>query len=516
MKTILSGITVILLSISLNAPVFGKEQSKPTQIKKINVLEYHLPETLGTIKERHNGTNGATICYIQDAHCNFEAQNNNAQILKDLVKNYGFKLVAVEGSTGIIDTSPFAQFPDKDIKTEVATYFMKKGRITGPEYLSITTDLPFTIYGIENEDVYKENYDAFITTINLKDKIKNVLPSLERNTALLKQNIYSPELKEIDEHIEKYHNNTIQFLAYAQFLNRIATKKEIDLKLYPNFSNQNTASLLEKKIDFKKVDTQRGKLIDALSKKMNKGDITQLVSKSLSFRLGKIPAYDYYTYLKTLATKKEINMKHYKDLSYYIEYISILSNINTSKLIKECDALADAIKEKSFKNNDERTINTVSKNLYTLKNLFDLTLSPDDYDYFKNNKSQFNAQDILSIFNKYKYKYNLTLPSEKDLRVIDDNIAQAVHFYNAARKRDNILIDNTIKKMNNDGIDKAVLVTGGFHTDGIANILKEKGISYIIITPRITDMSSENPYLDVMLNKKTPFEELLMSSEPAK
>jgi hypothetical protein len=516
-RTILSAalITAALIGAS-TLPAQHAPAQRDTASNTLEVANYHIPENLATIKERHEGASGKTILYIQDAHCNFEAQSNNAKILEELVKNHGVKLVAVEGSTGLIDTAPFSQFPDKDIKTEVATYFMKKGRITGPEYLSITSDLKFMIWGIEDENAYKENYDAFVKTITAKDQNRKVLDQLGRGLEITKQNIFSAALKELDAKMNGYRNNTIPFLDYAKYLTAKARGAGIDLAGYPNFNQQNRALVLETAIDFKRVDQERGSCIDALSKKMGKDKLSELVTKSLSFRLGKIPAEDYYAFLKDTAQAAGIDFGKFKNLSQYTDYVALLKNIKAAELINECDRLADDIKEKLFKNDDERAVNRAAKDLVTLENLFELKLSPADFEYFEKNRARSSSTSLLDILNKYQSRFNLALPDRRDLEGIDNYIPTAEHFYRVAKKRDNILIQNTADKMQQENADRAVLVAGGFHTDGIADILRDKGFSYIVITPRITNPNAENPYLDVMLNKKTPFEELLMSSEPAK
>ncbi len=46
--------------------------------------------------------------------------------------------------------------------------------------------------------------------------------------------------------------------------------------------------------------------------------------------------------------------------------------------------------------------------------------------------------------------------------------------------------------MDEDSKDTAVLVAGGFHSDGIAEILRERGINYLTITPNISNYRFAN------------------------
>jgi len=96
---------------------------------------------------RSSANGGKLVIHIQDVHCNYEAQSNIAKILESLARRYGLSLVAVEGAEGAIDTSWFKAFPDEEVRKEVADYFMKRGEITGPEFLSITTGYPLRLFG---------------------------------------------------------------------------------------------------------------------------------------------------------------------------------------------------------------------------------------------------------------------------------------------------------------------------------------------------------------------------------
>jgi hypothetical protein len=477
--------------------------------RTFNLNEWHVPDTYGSIKEVYKGSSSKTVVYIQDAHCNFEAQQNNANILQDLVRNYGVHLVAVEGSTGIIDTTPFAQFPDKDIKTEVATYFMKKGRITGPEYLSITSDLSFRIFGIEDEKMYKINYDAFIKSLDLKTTAQAVISEFDKYASILKANLFTPELKEIDKVLADYKSNDMSFSGYADFLAASAASHSTDLAKYPNFVLQRKAKALEEETDFKAVDQERSSLIGRLEKAANKKQISDLVVKSLSFRMGKIGADEFYFFLRDLAAKSRIGISRYKNLSTYIDHLEVYSKIDTSALFIECDRLAEDIHQQLFKNPEQRQLASIIKELGFLTDLFELKLSSDDLLYYRSHKGDLNSSRFVSFFNQFTGQFGIPHLDRERFSTIDRDTAVIEDFYDAAKKRDTILVHNAVKKMESDAEELAVLVTGGFHTEGITDELKRLGYSYVVVTPRITDLAADNYYIDVMTNKKTPFEELL-------
>lgn len=66
-------------------------------------------------------------------------------------------------------------------------------------------------------------------------------------------------------------------------------------------------------------------------------------------------------------------------------------------------------------------------------------------------------------------------------------------YYSAAEERSHAMAHNLLTRM--DHIPGyTVLVTGGFHTKEIAQELKKKGISYVIITPRVQVLDQDEAY----------------------
>ena len=72
------------------------------------------------------------------------------------------------------------------------------------------------------------------------------------------------------------------------------------------------------------------------------------------------------------------------------------------------------------------------------------------------------------------------------------------HFYQVAQKREAAFVENALKEMEKESVKTAVLATGGFHTPGLTHFLREKGISYVVISPRITEAQNPDLYHSVL------------------
>ncbi|MCJ7646456.1 hypothetical protein MUO65_06110, partial [bacterium] len=51
---------------------------------------------------------------------------------------------------------------------------------------------------------------------------------------------------------------------------------------------------------------------------------------------------------------------------------------------------------------------------------------------------------------------------------------------------------NTISRMEKEGVKVAVLIAGGFHTPGITELLRERNISYVVVTPHLGENDSSD------------------------
>jgi len=74
-------------------------------------------------------------------------------------------------------------------------------------------------------------------------------------------------------------------------------------------------------------------------------------------------------------------------------------------------------------------------------------------------------------------------------------VSAAVDFYALALLRDEALFSHSLELRDLDKQSTTVIVAGGFHTAGLTHRLKEKGYSYVVITPRVKGSSKEGERL---------------------
>ena len=80
--------------------------------------------------------------------------------------------------------------------------------------------------------------------------------------------------------------------------------------------------------------------------------------------------------------------------------------------------------------------------------------------------------------------------------------AAAFDFYGYARQRESVFYEKIDAVMGRNASSKAVLITGGFHTDGMTDLFREHNISYGVLTPRLMEKSDEKMYRSAMLQNE--------------
>lgn len=112
---------------------FAPEVTLPYQAMLDQNLRMAIPRDLGKIEDLHFGK-GPAVFHIQTAHGHYEAQQQIRQILHHLNKNYGVKIVLVEGSAFKLNPEILNFFPD-DIKLtlKVNDALTKAALVKGPE-----------------------------------------------------------------------------------------------------------------------------------------------------------------------------------------------------------------------------------------------------------------------------------------------------------------------------------------------------------------------------------------------
>ncbi len=522
-KDTLSGKTKAKKSIYTQDKRDLAHRIKLSSLKDLSSI--YIPDSLGRVVEVYQATGDPStslgagkrqetsplVVHIQDLHTNAEAQFNEAGILEILIKDYGLSLVCSEGAEGEVDTSSVSSFPDPEVREKTARLFVDSGELTAEEYLSITKYPDLPIWGIEDKDIYFQNIIEFNKIMKFSPDAQVFIQQAKEALEGMKSEIYSKRLLEIDAKQTEYEEGELDTNEYLDYLYRLSESRTIR---YRNIDLLRETLEFEKGIDQQKIMEESQRLLvnlqEILSEKGSKYETEILLAKASLFKDQKISPFSFYSYLEELARRHlKDDLERYQDLLDFVAYLEKVNSLDSMKLFQEIEELTYETKDILSTNENQKLLTRSLRHIKFLENFFNLKVSNEELDYYLANRDGFKVNWFKSVITNLTNSTNLTDYIDYNPDLIDMRLPELEHFYEIARERDIAMIDNAVSEIEKRGIKVAALVSGGFHTRGITQLLKEKGYSYVVISPySSTDIDEEN-YHFLLSGKRRPISALI-------
>jgi len=529
LKKIISCITCLAFIVSsistdffsYNANANDAITINPNGVKHLSIETFQLPMNLGIVRDSWSSPNGNNnekdriVVHIQDAHCNYGCQKKISEIIEFLHKEYGFETVNLEGGAKDYDLSLFTDINDTSLREKAADHFVKAGLVNGAEYFTINNPEKTYLWGVEDADLYIDNLKIYRESFQYKGFIDEQINTLDRILAVLKGKIYSNDLLKFDNNYSRYKSGNLDFKDYLSYLISAAKDKGIDIKPFENISLLCETLAEEGSIDFKKANIERDMLIDQLRNKLSETALEEFVKKTLLFRSEQITLKEYYDYLSERAKFAGFSLDNFSELKKYMAYTAKYSSIDKMNIMSEIESLETKIKDALFENDSQKELSGLSKNLALLRNIFSLQLTKDDFKFYKSNESSFAVSHFLSFADKFKNVLEGSDKPKSDITRLDGYRKRMAKFFDYSFKRDEAFVRNmeyqTIEPEDvpdeneqNSGMERAIIVTGGFHTENLCEMFRGKGISYISIMPSFTNCDGyECPYFSILSGRKS-------------
>ncbi len=264
-----------------------------------SLFSIHLPQSFGTIQKVFRGSKDQTVIHIQDAHVNEEAQRNIASILGFLSQHYGVYPIYLEGASGELVHRPLSLYPEKTARELAADFFLRQGKLSGPEYYALTQCPECHLIGAEDKVLYEENRRSYLEAVKIKDKLQPVLSSLRTTLEKLSAYIFTAEFQRLRKMKDEFHASGNHFLPYLRFLYGM-TKKYNEAKRFPKvkalFRRQRINTDLFQEIE-KMEELLKEKLLqDHLQKELARGfEILETYEKIFHFSLTRKDAEFFYS-----------------------------------------------------------------------------------------------------------------------------------------------------------------------------------------------------------------------------
>ncbi|OVE76301.1 hypothetical protein BVX98_06260, partial [bacterium F11] len=412
------------------------------------------------------------IVYIQDVHGHLEAQKNIGSMILSVLEDHPKAVIGLEGAAGDILMEEVRQ-SNLEINKEVGSFFLNAGIITGGEYAGFAAKTSPTLFGVEDPDLYLRNVAAVHSALLQQKKKLAHLQKEERQHQAEKQDVYSTELMVLDQKWQSYHNGD---LGLGDYLTYITQQVKVPSS-YSHISLFLKTWALENSIHIHKADRERTHFLSLLIERLSKKELDTLLDNSVALRSGLIPYPDYYRFLKETAAKAGVSILKTPEFSRYVNYVIQADSIKPELLLSEVTQYEKDVWATLCKTSQQKQMHKTSLGLVLSKKLVQLTLTSHEWNEVKRNHKETHFGAFES-------------------------------FYEAAEERNSSLSSNLKRKVSQSNSNVAVVVAGGFHSEGLKKLISKKEATLLTVSPKLTEIDNTkgNDYLNVFTRDKTPLE----------
>ena len=509
------------------APGAGIEMAGQRELP--SYLSIDIPAELGTVDalyEAPAGANPQFILHIQNAHANYQAQMKIKQLLGYMNKKYGFKTIFVEGASEKLDPDYLRLFPDQERNLKLCDELAKQGELTGAELYMMEADKNIEALGIEQASLYKANYEALKIVFGAETDVTRFFKGFDTKLDRVASKTFTPETRELIADWKRFEQGRRDFMPFVKSLT-VKSKKILNVDLeslfaqvgWPQISRLLVIQQLEKEMNKAKGQEEQAKLINWLR---GKGVSKELLATLENFNEGSIAVGKSATevspreVLERLAAEagpKGFKFSDYPAFSLFAGYVTLRSELDPKVLFEEIEYLFTQMLDTLAKEPQQKALLALYRDGELLRKLLHLELNRTQW------RQAVAAKDRIAVPSLVSRLKDAVIASgdvavQKDQQVMpkafsgkmDELFTAGLEFYDFAHQREAIFYKQMQTAMTDRKITKAILITGGFHTDGMSDLFRENSISYGIVTPRLSEKSNENLYQKIMLqNENFPF-----------
>lgn len=466
---------------------------------------FRVDSAFAKIQETHQGRDGRFIIHLQDAHNNLSAQENLARTLEDLIARYGVTDVFVEGGTRDDSLDHLRPLAERSVRERVARKYLVGGEINAAEYVSIATDLPVKLWGVEDGRLYRDNLERYARLSAAREGVSAYLAQMKRRVERLERKLYPRDLYEFKQVLERFERREAGFSEYHGAIASRAALARLDLDTYPAFRSLGRLKTLEEKIDFAAADRQQRELVEAIQSRSGRmPDALREAAQTASKLGGDLTTpLAFYEGLLVEASAAGIDASSYPALSSYVEYLRQHARVDFVGLVDENDELIRRIWRSTLQEKDALRLWELSEHLALTEKLFSLEIAKPEFDRYARRRQdvRFETLVALAFVNRRLDEMDATADVLPYSDVVDQSREMAETFYRTNEARDAVFVEKTLARMSESGARAAILVTGGYHTPNLTRLFKERGLSYAVVMPYINGQTNRRRYEEILLSQ---------------
>lgn len=442
------------------------------------------------ISESTDNLSSTVVVNIQDLHCDYSVQKNIYSLIDELNKKYKINKIYVEGAYKNFDFELL-----KDInpmfKESLIEDLLKDSEITASEYYALKTNNENKLYAVEDKNVYLQNIERLKNILNNKEQNLQYLANIDKEIEYLRIKHLNNENEELSNIISDYENGDLEQYKYFKTLMDYSEKFDINPQNYKNMMSYLGLSDENNTINYGQLKQEIIKTITELKNTLNYEQFSNI----------KQATNDFQNIIEFKNVIVKYNEQYQKDLfkdtpnlKIYMDLKEKTVAFNPLELIKEEKKLTNAIRVFLSKNKTELEIAYLCDFKKYFKGYVLAQLTPAQWNYVKTGIDTF-----VELYSRYSIL--------NDVTKMQNQFAMLNDFYEVNDKRNEIFVKNmnlqnfgfedVLSKNNNpeqilnSAKEIVVLVSGGYHTEGVNEILNKKRISHITLRPNLSNSKFE-------------------------
>ncbi|MBK8423372.1 MAG: hypothetical protein IPL30_05615 [Elusimicrobia bacterium] len=380
--------------------------------------------------------------------------------------------------------------------------------MSGAEHFALNAPGGVELWGVESADAYLANVEAYKKTEAFRPAVERFERAAVRALEGLQQKVYGPDLLAFERRRALFDREAIPLAEHIESLaGDDAVRGGIDLKTYPRIAHFRRVLHFETTIDFKRVETERAAFVEALIARLPPDDLERLRAHGVDHRLRRVGFDEYHRVLAASARKVGVGLEPFPEVRKYLEYTRLAGRVAPRPLFAELARLEDAVEDSLASTPARREAARLARDWALLEKLFHHAMDSAAWEAYRGRRSEVRsfARRLAAALAE-----NVVPRAAPDM---DFSIDPHEAFYESALARNERFVDRLLDRMRSTNRRRAVLVAGGFHTEGVREILTRRGVSHVVVTPRWSSTEGEEDYLNIFTRGPTPLERMLLGEK---
>lgn len=459
-----------------------------------DVTAIRIPSQIGEVQEFYRGSQDKLIVLIQDAHSIPDAQNSIRALLSFFQGQYGIDLTLIEGSADTYDPQIFRSYPDEKQLKQTFKQYLTQAELTGTTAAAIFNEDEGIYEGIEDWHLYEKGVEFYLDALSIEPEASAQLKEFVETLSEVKNRTYSDDLLYVDRMVGDFREDHIDLLKLLQVLSRYhappsGSKLEALVK---SLDKTDAGTAIDLTVEVKSI----ARRIEAAFKSMavsagSLADFERFNLEKQRYGISEISAEQYGLFLYKLIRKYRLPIRVSNKLGEKVGQQKRIQDIRGTQLFRDLEAYIRNTKKTLFRNAEETRLDQESTRLDILERLIRLELTQEDWQALKQFWTEYRQDTVAAdgVITGFEIKGLL------------DKLRPHVTFYEVAHERDLIFMKKALENMKKHRRDQAILVAGGFHTEGLTQQFEQEGVSYLLIRPEIKSMPDEYLYREHMQGK---------------